>query len=369
MSKEVDENPVEQVNVDPNTNSNTTDDPNVAEIAALEASDDPTLQQLAADLKAERDGENNTQTKPDTTKAAEQPPPAQQQDASSQEPPPVGEKKNLMIPKGRFDEVARERDEARTTAAYYKGVAEAQASMISTATQGKAADAAPATQTQQKTIEQQFDDIDAKRIEIAEQYENGDISATEWEKQKVALAKQERALNNQVAEARVKSVAPQQQTTQQDDALYMDEKLVALEQAHPYTLEITSEADWLWLNKKATEQLTAEGVTLKANDQRSNLILRTRIAELTDTYGQMLTGKVINIPGKTQAKTTDQAKATAQQRQDKFNLSQQQPPAVSRMGASGAGQGEVTEADIEKMSDDEIAALPQSVQNRILGIT
>lgn len=369
MSNEV-ENPTEDQVVQNKADENTATETGSDDIASLEASDDPVLRQLAADLKAEKQaGKEPDDAASQKTAEAAQQTQANTEQQSTDQPPAATDKKPVMIPKGRFDEVGRERDEARASAAYYKGVADTQAQLIEAIKQGKPAEAGDTqNQTQQKTIEQQLEDIDAKRIEIAEQYENGDISATEWEKQKVALGKQERALNAQMAEERVKSVAvtPQGST---DDALYMDEKLVELEKAHPYTLEITDQADWEWLNRKAAAQLYAEGIQLKPNDQRSNLILRTRIAELTDVYGPSLTGKTINIPGK-QGKTAEQPKApTAQQRQDKLAIAHQHPPAITRMGGSGAGPGEVSEADIEKMSDEEILALPESTRNRLMGIT
>jgi hypothetical protein len=269
-----------------------------------------------------------------------------------------------MIPKARLDEKIME-------AAHWKGVAEGLLAAQKAATTQPAAEPTPAAPPV-KTPEQRLADIDARKVDLAKQFDAGAIDAAAWKEQEIALDREARSL---LLEAAKPTTAPAQ--TPGED-LYLDELTAKLEDDHPYTklIPASDRATWNFIEQKAVATLAEQGVTLAPRadgtlDARSAYALRKTMAELTDTLGPALTGKTLpaaaaQAPGAQPQTPPAGPSATAQARADKLALAANHPPDVSALGRAQGGTATVTDADISQMSDEEIAALPSAVRARFL---
>lgn len=309
--------------------------------------DDPdaiALAQARAEIEAEA---GNTPA----PKPVEQPPADQVAAAQEVKPeqtapapkPDQGKRGGPMIPKERFDEV-------RQQAAYWKGVAEGRAS------NQPQTEAAPVEQAKPADP---LAEIEAKRLALADRFDAGEIGMKQYAQESGALDREVIRIAAETAKAAV----PQQQPA---DDLFLDQITADLEAKHPYATMITAPEDWAFIEAKAAAALKEAGVRLDQGP-RSDLALRQKMAELTDVYGPTLTGKTLQ-PQPQQPVPNGQKPGlspSAQAHKDKLELAARMPPDVSSLGATGAGKGEVTEADIERMTEEEIAALPRSIRDRI----
>lgn len=266
--------------------------------------------------------------------------------------PPAREQ--IMIPKERFD---AEREKLIASAAYWKGRAESGAG---NAAQPKAAEPTPA---------QKLADIDAQRDALAKKVDDGEMTMSAFMKEDRQLRQQEDAIRD-AARKPADSAKPKPQSD-----LYLDTKTEELEGAHPYLAEISAlptwKEDYQYLTRKAVASLAQEGFVLPEGELhgRDLMVLRGRIAELSDTLGPMLTGKTLVIPGRTSP--ADQGKPglskQGQARAAKLDAAAAAPPDLTSVGRSSAQTTDLSEASLMAMSDEELEKLPQSVQDRIMG--
>lgn len=335
--------------------------------------DDPDMIDLREAEKAI--AEANNAGSEDGEDGAEKPPaqePATQTAApiASTEQQPTVEKQQIMIPKARLDEVLRERDEYAGKANYFRGIAEARGEMV------KQPSGAPSneTATPTKTVQDVLDDISNAKIGLAEKYEAGEITAVEWKKQEVGLDRIERDMQSKLQAAEIERVQQQakieaQHAVQSDN---LNRQAAELEAKHPYT-RLLRDDQMAVLSKIASDQLRAQKIDPKADMFK----FRETLAALTDQYGPIMTGKEItqdnsaSAKGSAQQNTAAGVKPTlspmAQARQNKSRIAEQQPPNTNVLGSGGGTRPEITEADIMKMSDDELAALPPSIQSKFVG--
>ena len=282
------------------------------------------------------------------------------QDTASEQP---------MIPKTRFDEaVGQERartEEAMRAASYWKGVSDASGQKGSAPGQPEGPD-----QPEQKTPETVIAEERAKLAELATKYDDGDISTADFEKERAEI-------DDRIWEARRSQITPEPKEepakVEPGEDLYLDQLTAELEGKHPFTREIPdNDPRWNTLQQEALRALESEGVLLPPGD-RGKFVLRQRMAELTDHYGPLWTGKTLeDLKGETsdseETPSGDEKPAMspeAQARADKLALADNHPPDTSKVGSSGDSET-VTDAAIEAMSDDQIAALPESERRRIL---
>lgn len=311
----------------------------------LEASSDPELKEFAKELRA------TTEKKEEVVTAPADPEP----DKTVAEPEQVKEtqeKKTLMIPKARLDEEIKARSDASAQAAYWKGIADAREAMVKQSS-GAGVETQPV-----ETPEQKIAKLDDGIIGLAKKYDDGEITMSEFKQQ-------ERDLQRQIREVEIASVKqpPAPQPVQTGNDLYMQEKALQIKSEHPY-LGLMSQSDINFLSEKACAELIAEGVALKESDPMSILHVQKRMGELSDRLGSALTGK--ELPKKTVTQTEKKAGISeiAAARQAKLEMKNTQPPPTYGLGNSGTVK-EYTDADIEKMSDDEIAKLPASTRAKI----
>jgi hypothetical protein len=315
-------------------------------VADLEASSDPELRDLAKELRGSVEKVEE--------KAAEAEVVPGKTETAEEKAPEVQDKKELKIPKARLDEEIKKSSSAAHEAAYWKGIADAREVMLK---QGKGGDS-EATQQVVETPEQKIAKFDDGIVELAKKYDDGEITMAEFKKQ-------ERDFQKQIREVEMSAVkqppAPQPVKTGND--LYMQEKAQQIVTEHPY-LELMSEGDRLFLGEKAEAELIAEGARLQIGDPASILAVQKRMGELSDRLGSALTGK--QLPQKTVTQPLKKAGVSenAAARQVKLEMKNTQPPPTHSLGNPGSVK-EYTEADIEKMSDDDIARLPASVREKL----
>ena len=270
-----------------------------------------------------------------------------------------------MIPKVRFDEAV---SKAQQEAAYWRGKAEALTQVAPA--QGQPTQQAPA----QATHEQQLAEIHKAQDDLAAKFDAGEITRAEEARQLRALANQEQAIREAQLAARYQP-APQQS----GGDLYLQERTAEIEQDHPWVnvLEkVGTQKDWDYLRDLAVDDCIARGIDPRAGDL-GKLELRKAVATLADKYGPALWGdkakaKGIPLPGTQpqQQPAPGGLSPTAKARAAKLELAGSAPVDIQSMtGQSGTSSGVPSASQIEAMSDDQIAALPKAVQDKILGIT
>lgn len=315
--------------------------------------------------------EEEREKNPDATPApAPEPTPAPAAaEAAPKTPEPKQEPSDSpMIPKARLDQVLAEKDEMARRAAFLEG----QLHQLQTQATQPATPAAP--EEPPKTPDEIIAEARVQKQDLAKKYDDAELTAAEYEASKDRL-------DDIIAEAREAKLAqrfqPQPTTPSQrqqtGEDLYLDQLTAKLETDHPYTLEIAKDDPrWKFLEDEANRQLQQEGIALMPG-ARGLYTLRERMAVLTDQYGPMWTGKSPDQirgqapnPGTGPAPTPAPGLSpTAKARMDKLDMAEQQPPSTTSLGGSGAST-EVSEADINAMSDDEIAALPESTRRKFL---
>ena len=338
----------------------------------LAESNDPMLAALkdeVAEEAAPAEGKDGNEGQPEI-QAGNEPdkqPPAKAADGEGKDKTPV------MIPKARLDEVLRENGQLKDAMAFKDGVIQTQKAMIQSkgsdapAEGGKTTDA-PADETPAAKIAKVEDEI----IALAQKYEDGEISLVEYEKGKLEKNRQIRSLDderiNAVTEA-ARSTA-QQTVNANTRQQQINSQAVEIQKTHPYIAAIDElppaikNGVWETITVEAIESMKAKGITVQY-DEKGNLkpmpvehhiAYMNERAALTNKYGPQYTGKKFDGQPTTQQKPLSDK---AQARSDKLDLASQQPPATSAAGY-GADKPALTEADIENMSQDQLADLEAS---------
>ena len=302
-----------------------------------------------ARLKAQTEGD----AAKDEIEATEQEEPAPPKGKAASEPD-----KSLMIPKARLDEVLDAKSKAEQDAAYWKGVAAAQATALHPPVGDPGKDAAPLPQDRIKGLEAEIDAAWSKADE-------GELSLSEARKKEREIASQIRAIEEEMSPKKTELRESDALKARSED-LYLTEKTEELKQAHPYVGLITDAQDWTFLRHKALTALQQEGANLTPGP-RADLMLRQRMAELTDVYGPSITGKALPKDQSKPNHTQSGMSPTAQARAEKLALAERQPPDTGALGRTGM-KDEITEADINSMSEEDIAALPESVRRKFLNL-
>lgn len=330
-------------------------------------------------------------------------------DEPAQQPPaqpaaqPSGKGETPMVPKPRFDEVLSERDLLRDQVGYLRGLVDA-------GTQARAQAQQPAPSQQQKPQETSqnqasgsvVDDLEtainaaeAKKLELAERYDNGELSTKQWKEQELLIDKEIRLLSStrldQVkedsraqAQAHAQAVVDAQQYEQwverQGLAIQNNHPNVGLIDAHPMANSI-----WNGIAAQAAQNLASRGIDARMSEQdpRVKLAVMQERAALTDRYSvetiQQLYGDFRQnfdaskyqkqpVNNGQEAPGQKQPSAIAINRGQKLDLAASQPPSIADMGVGG--NSNLTAADIEKMSEDQIADLLEKAPNliqRVLG--
>lgn len=344
-------------------------DPDDAELAAAEAAaaeeaagkaPDGTPAQAAQEPSPTGD-QQVTQPEPVAEPAAEPAPDAAQpaQSVTSGDDP--------MIPKGRFDEVLREKAQLEQQNLYLKGVTDAQRAMIGDPRQSQGQPAQPA----QQTATEQIAAVRNERLQAAQKYEAGEITLPEY--QAAADKAEDAILTIRDNELRRLQTQPQQQQTDRraQEDLYLQERTAKIAADHPY-IEKIGDGDLNYIIGKARNEL---GFGTRALETAAEVLaLRQKVGEMSDTLGPVMLGET-GQPATPAAQTPTpanqpgQMSQAAMQRQTKLEMQANHPPDVTTMGNAATPNGEPSAEEIARMTDEEIIArLPESTQNRIMGI-
>lgn len=293
-----------------------------------------------------------TEAKPDEAKAAEAAP---KTDETKDAKPEDDRARAIMIPKGRFDEVLRERDKLIATAAYHKARADA----------AEAAKPGKAEEAKAPTPEEQIKSLRAQRLDIAKQVDGGTLTYEQAEVKRQELEDAEQVVRDTMRKPAEQPRAQPKADPSSD--LYLEEKTKEIESQHPYLAEIKDEGDFQFLVVKAVGELAKEGVRLPQGEltPAQQFKLREKVAALSDEFGPVLTGKKLEIPGKKSLGESGPSKE-AKDREQKLALAETMPPDLTSTRSANPVTT-VDNASIAAMSEEDIARLPKSVRDGVRG--
>lgn len=287
-----------------------------------------------------------------------------------------------MIPKARLDEVLSENALLRDQVGYMRGVIDANAKAPKAA-QPEAPKTEGAEQPQTNTdpvqgnavdvIETQIEAAEKKKLELAERYDEGEISSKQWKEQELAIDKEIRGLLNQKFDKAREEGRNEIQAalTAQQAREYVDNTALNLQKAHPNVAVIDSlspgvrDGVWADITAKASANLAAQGidVRLAKADPRVHAALVKEKARLTDDLGSFLPGyaaqpaaQPTQQPANGGTPVQKKPSEKAQNLAAKIDLANSQPPSTADMGR-GANNGELTEEQVANMTEDQMADL------------
>jgi len=246
-----------------------------------------------------------------------------------------------MIPKARLDEVLGRLTEAERLSAYQAGQIEA----YKNSRQQPNSDAAPV-----ETPEQKISAIDQKVSALETQFNDGDLSTSEYIRQAMALQDEKTTIRMDAQQPTEALVSPSPNATNPDLALELETQ--KLETAHA-NLSTLSTADVSYLLGKAHEMAQAAGHPYDMDNPVDVLRARTDIAVLSDTFvpvGQTVTTKTTDVASQ-QPATKDSQSAAVQQRGAKLDLQNLMPPDLTQTGHTG---------DTQEQLESRIVALAKS---------
>jgi hypothetical protein len=277
----------------------------------------------------------------------------------------------LTIPKPRFDEVNNKLRDAELENARLRGRLEA-ATPLAPATPA----AAPQPTPQDRTLA-----INAQIDTLAKQFDDGEITLTQYKQQERSFEAQLQAIRE---EALLAKVPKQQQPAAGDDSLYVHQQTQQVVTEHPWVSvfeQVGTDADWALVRERAQADMKERNVDL-SNRAAADLELRKTMGRMMDDLGPVLVAtraqkQGIVLPnGQPQAQATPAAtpqkpplSPAAQARAEKLDLAGNAPPNLAALSGGTDDGGMPSAAAIEMMSDEDIAALPRGVQEKILGLS
>ena len=278
-----------------------------------------------------------------------------------------------MIPKARLDAVLAERDRTKEALTYTQGIVDTQKALI--ADLGKKVTPAAGDQPSQDAAVPDPNDhaaIIAKaeddKIALAQKYEDGEISLVELRKQEIALDRQIRDTESKRTDGLVesaKTVASEAVKTSNVQNR-IEQEALEIQKQHPYIKEIDllpapiRAGIWGQITNEALANLALKGTPYDEKNPETHIALMAEKAALTNKYGPQYTGKQLASPT---TKTPAAPSETAIQRAKKLEMAADQPPVVT---GTTVDKKDLTEADVENMSDDEMADYLQSAPGIVL---
>lgn len=329
------------------------------------ASTDPDALELAA-ARAEVEAEAKAAEAPQQQSEAPpvEQPPAQQQAAAPEKkapPPPV--------PYERFSEAVRKLRAAEEKAAYLEGALHATRGSNPPTAPASAGTEATAPQAAPAAADPLASEIAASRASLREQakrFDRGEITLDEYEGVRAdvedkILALQTRRIQAQIAA----STAPEPGIA---DQAIEETHLGRLYDTHAYAANLSTEQAQA-LADMARTNLTMAGRPI-GTGRKETLRLREEVARLSDVFGPQwgVTPRQQSAPNRPQQQPAQPKppvlSSTAQARQAKMGMAAGLPPDPAGMGM--AATSELTEAQILRMTDEQIMALPAQARMRIL---
>lgn len=200
-------------------------------------------------------------------------------------------------------------------------------------------------------------EIEAKRAEIDRKYDDGELDYAEAQKQQRALDREERKLERQQAQAPAQAQQP-------TESLMLSQATMAIEAANPWLNQLQP-AQVEAIADMAERELRFAGVDLAG--ERGNLALRQHFVNV----GRRLLG-IQDPPAQDQPSTKTQPNqqrapgVTPDQLAAKLALGSTHPPDLSNLPRSnGAAPGDMTVADLERLSLEQVRSLPKATKDRL----
>lgn len=354
------------------------DDPMIVEMKEAEAE----IEKLEKE-KAELEEETGTEA-----------PEAEENGGSEEEAETDNKGKSPMIPKSRFDEVISERDLLRDQVGYMRGLLDANQKSGTGKPAGTEEGNQEADQktdqnegsSEVDTIDAKIDEAEKKKLELAEKYDEGEISTRDWKQAELEIDKEIRELSkqrlDQVREESRSETKAALDAAQQ--AEWVNDQALEIQKNHPNVAVIDATPkhirDGIWkdISDRAAKNLAQRGIDARDQSPKTRLEFMQEKAKLTSSYTPEALKPFLPEDYTPQTQQKDEGQTTAGQKKpseqainrgQKIDLANSQPPSIADMGSS-TGTGELSDADIENMSEDQIADLiqkqPQRVQ-KILG--
>lgn len=341
-------------------------DPNAGQQPVAPAAQEPGLQtveledvddiELREALAAEGAEEPEGRSQPEQDDTNPNPP----QPAAAAEPKPGDQRQPVMIAKPRFDEVLER---------------------AKTAERRLAEQAAEAVQLKQQlekhtgpAVNPELGALDAQIDELAAKFDNGEITYKE-------LKAQERALQNRRDEIREQEIV-NRATARAVEAVpkapgndgWLDEQNARVVQDYGPYIEAIPAHLWTGTVEHVRASLIAQGANLDGS-ARATALIRQEIGKYAKQEHEYfaraagITPIQPNAQPKPQARPTPGNQPTPEQRRAKLELQERMEPDISSMQRGTGSDTMLTEAQIEEMDEEAIAALPVAMRNRLLGLS
>ena len=276
-----------------------------------------------------------------------------------------------MIPRERFDEVIGVNNTLKDQVAYLTGQLDALAPAAPVA--GKPAAPAVAPAPAQTEFDQKLAGIQTAREALATQFEDADISATQYA---VKLGE----LNDQAADLRIER-ATAKITSDMEARLatsgksYLDGKAeenhaVQLEAANPW-IGVITDAELARIQAMVHADARAEGKPFTGATTEQNIRFRTAVSEMAAMLGpKWHPDKVAEVQSTIAARTAPAVngnKPTPAQRRAALETAARHPPDASNLGRPAAnGVTGPTAAQIATMSDIELEGLSPAARSAFM---
>lgn len=266
-----------------------------------------------------------------------------------------------MIPKPRFDEVNSELDKLRQRNAFLEG---ALAAREQTGQQTGASDDGAQKPGQQQPANP-VEAINQELLEISRQYDEGDITYTELKQKELELESRKLEMLSTAANK------PQQQLSLADK-MFLQQEDARLAKEHPFVDAVPDDVFDRWVNdaRYTLERQMGDQWTGMPPGPEKDLMLRREVAKISDVYGPAILGmtkeQLVSGGSAEPGRQEPRLSQTAASRQAKLDKAGNMPPDTSRLTTAAHNNGIPSESEIERMSDEEIAALPAGVRAQIM---
>lgn len=267
----------------------------------------------------------------------------------------------IMVPKARLDETLRENQLLRDRALYFQGVAEARATPPA---------AQPATPAAPKiTLDQAILAQQARVIEAAKKFDTGELSMEAYQAVQNDVSNRVASMREQALMNVMQSRIPTPSPIGVADQHLLNQQQLALEAEHPWLVHL-SNGDFAFLKAEVEREQAALGHPIE-DSPAGTMRLRHEIAERSDFFGPRWYPNLVQqqpadlAPGNAPPSNQQARQPAASRGLQKIALAAEHPPNLAGTGAV-TDPGVLTSAQIENMSTDEIAALPQAVRARLL---
>jgi hypothetical protein len=319
--------------------------------------DDLALQQAIEAAEAEERG--------DDKQAAKEPEPStpEPEEGADLLPPEGGSGKQPgPVPYERFREVNKDLKETRDRLAYLEGQMDALKAVSGNAPPASAPPAANQAPPP-ASIPDQIKTLRAGLKEAAAAFDAGEISLAEFEDKRGAVEDTIANLNLQVvAELTARNSGP----SLADETL-LQAHAQTLNQEYPALMVIPKEELQALANMVMAQEARA-GRPIGDTPQET-MRLRTIVAKRAAPYAAAIGIEVSTSTAPSADKKDTSAaplSAAAQARLKKMGVAADMPPDTSGMGSPGATDDPYSDARVARMTDDELAALPDATRRRIL---